>query len=153
VELIHVPTEAKGDCEETNDPYVQAILTTEDSSFDIVVVDGQARNACCKAAAERLRPGGLLVLDNSDRITYEPAHQFMALKGYSRLDFSGPVPGGSSWSCTSVFFKSLDGWLTSESRPPRWKSNIRDLQSGFPFSDWNPVSGATGEGVKKLVAD
>lgn len=41
--------------------------------FDLVVVDGRAREACLARAAEHLAPGGLVVLDNSRRARYRPA--------------------------------------------------------------------------------
>jgi hypothetical protein len=42
-------------------------------SFDLVVVDGRARNACFQRAVSRLRPGGVLVFDNVDRERYRDA--------------------------------------------------------------------------------
>lgn len=52
--------------------YVQAI-DAEDGEFDLIVVDGRARNACFDAALQRLTPGGLVVFDNVDRDRYREA--------------------------------------------------------------------------------
>jgi hypothetical protein len=41
--------------------------------FDLVVVDGRAREACLVAATGRLAPGGLIVFDNSMRRRYRRA--------------------------------------------------------------------------------
>jgi hypothetical protein len=41
--------------------------------FDLVVVDGRAREACLLAALDRLAPGGLVVFDNSRRRRYRRA--------------------------------------------------------------------------------
>lgn len=38
--------------------------------FDVVVVDGRARVACCRAAVPYLAPGGLLVFDDAQRPRY-----------------------------------------------------------------------------------
>lgn len=42
-------------------------------SFDLVVVDGRAREACLTRAADRLAPDGLVVVDNVDRARYRTA--------------------------------------------------------------------------------
>lgn len=41
--------------------------------FDLVVVDGRAREACMRAAIPHLAPGGIIVFDNSHRKRYEVA--------------------------------------------------------------------------------
>ena len=52
--------------------YVAAIDTV-DGDFDLVVVDGRAREACLRAAQRRLAPGGIVVFDNSRRRRYREA--------------------------------------------------------------------------------
>jgi hypothetical protein len=52
--------------------YVSA-LDDADGSFDLVVVDGRARDACFHRAVSRLAPGGVLVFDNVDRQRYRDA--------------------------------------------------------------------------------
>lgn len=52
--------------------YVEAIDTTE-GTYDLIVVDGRARNACFEHAVGRLSPGGILVFDNVDRERYRNA--------------------------------------------------------------------------------
>lgn len=42
-------------------------------TFDLVVVDGRAREACLDRAADRLAPEGLVVVDNVDRARYRTA--------------------------------------------------------------------------------
>ncbi|WP_210438348.1 class I SAM-dependent methyltransferase [Nocardioides xinjiangensis] len=41
--------------------------------FDVVVIDGRAREACLARAVDRLAPGGLVVFDNVDRRRYVAA--------------------------------------------------------------------------------
>ena len=48
-------------------------LDDSDGTFDLVVVDGRARNACFHRAVSRLAPGGVLVFDNVDRARYREA--------------------------------------------------------------------------------
>jgi predicted O-methyltransferase YrrM len=52
--------------------YVDA-MEDLDGCFDLVVVDGRARNACFHRAITRLAPGGVLVFDNVDRKRYRDA--------------------------------------------------------------------------------
>lgn len=52
--------------------YVAAIDSTE-GSFDVVVIDGRAREACLRAALPRLAPDGIIVFDNSRRLRYRKA--------------------------------------------------------------------------------
>ncbi|HCB03149.1 MAG TPA: SAM-dependent methyltransferase [Nocardioides bacterium] len=66
-------------------PYVAA-MDEADGTFDLVVVDGRARNACFHRAISRLAPGGVLVFDNVDRQRYRDALE------------SSPVPIEVEWT-------------------------------------------------------
>lgn len=52
--------------------YVDAIDRTT-GSFDVIVIDGRAREACLAKAVTRLAPGGVIVFDNVDRQRYREA--------------------------------------------------------------------------------
>lgn len=52
--------------------YVDAIDDAE-GNFDLIVVDGRAREACFAKALHRLNPGGMIVFDNVDRERYVKA--------------------------------------------------------------------------------
>jgi len=49
-----------------NSEYVQAINCMAENSLDFVLVDGRMRIFCVSVALEKIRPGGLLVLDNAE---------------------------------------------------------------------------------------
>jgi hypothetical protein len=51
--------------------YVRVIDRFPADSFDLVVVDGRSRPACLIHAIQRVKPGGLLLLDDADRTRYE----------------------------------------------------------------------------------
>lgn len=53
-------------------PYVAAIDAV-DGAFDVIVIDGRAREACLERAVDRLAPDGLIVFDNVDRQRYRRA--------------------------------------------------------------------------------
>ncbi len=50
-----------------------ATIDTVPGEFDLVVIDGRAREACLRRAVPRLAPGGLIVFDNSRRRRYRAA--------------------------------------------------------------------------------
>lgn len=52
--------------------YVAAIDEVT-GTFDVVVIDGRAREACLARAVERLSPEGIIVFDNADRRRYGEA--------------------------------------------------------------------------------
>ena len=69
--------------------YVTAIDEFEDSFFDVVLVDGRARAACIKRAIPKIKPGGLLVVDDAGRDAYQHA---LKLPDWHRSDAFGPIP-------------------------------------------------------------
>lgn len=48
-------------------PYADTILTFADNHFDFILVDGMARASCVRNALAKLKPGGLLIIDNANR--------------------------------------------------------------------------------------
>lgn len=70
--------------------YVKKIDKFPDNYFDIVFVDGRARLACIIHAIRKIKKGGFLILDNSERELYESAMN--KLKKYKRIDFFGHGP-------------------------------------------------------------
>jgi len=70
--------------------YVRYVDRNPDNSLDIVSVDGRARPACVKHAASKIRPGGYLVLDDSQRKGYRIALEL--LKGWEEKRFRGLAP-------------------------------------------------------------
>lgn len=65
VEYHLLSTDAK-DNEGANSPYVSVIDTFEDVSLDFCLVDGSHREFCALKVLEKIRPGGLLVIDNAN---------------------------------------------------------------------------------------
>ena len=54
--------------------YSREIDTVPDMSLDFLVVDGHFRIECLLRGLSKVRPGGVLVLDNSDLPEFEPFH-------------------------------------------------------------------------------
>jgi hypothetical protein len=70
--------------------YVRAIDRFADKSFDLVAIDGRSRAACLVHAAPKVRPGGFLYLDDSERPEYALA--LSAFCRWERVELGGLRP-------------------------------------------------------------
>lgn len=72
--------------------------------FSVIIVDGyiKTRVACCEKALKHLKPGGFIILDNSDRCLKSAATLRNA--GLIQSDFTGFAPLSAHAQTTSVFF-------------------------------------------------
>jgi hypothetical protein len=50
--------------------YVTSIDKYPDNFYDIILIDGRSRPSCIKHAASKVKKGGLLIIDNSERLYY-----------------------------------------------------------------------------------
>lgn len=80
--------------------YVEYIDAYPDEHFDIIMVDGRRRSDCLRHAMPKLKRGGALVLDNSERAEYQKAVNEI---DWSRMDWD------SGYS---------EGWVTAVWRKP-----------------------------------
>ncbi|MDB5135186.1 MAG: hypothetical protein JWP37_1789 [Mucilaginibacter sp.] len=76
-----------------------------EEKFDIIIVDGRDRVACCKQSINALSPNGVVVLDDSERIEYKQGVDFLIMNGFKHLSFSGISPGLFYRKSTSVFYR------------------------------------------------
>ena len=83
--------------------YVQVAETFADGSLDVVLVDGRSREACLQAAASKLKPGGILMLDDSYRGRYNAAMR--QLDNWPRKEFGGVRPYSISPSRTTFWVR------------------------------------------------
>ena len=58
--------------------YAEAIDVYGDEFFDLVSVDGRARPGCMKHAVRHVRPGGCLLLHDSERAEYDAGKAYLA---------------------------------------------------------------------------
>lgn len=87
-----------------DDTYIRA-LEPYPACFDVVVLDGIFRNECVPHIEQGLKPGGIIVFDNTDRPRNEPAAKELEDRGFKRIDFVGPVPGSVHMDATSIFYR------------------------------------------------
>ncbi|MBX2962588.1 MAG: class I SAM-dependent methyltransferase [Cyclobacteriaceae bacterium] len=58
--------------------YYSFIDQYPDDYFDFVIVDGRARVECALHALPKLKQGGILILDNAERLRYRSIHENLA---------------------------------------------------------------------------
>ena len=75
--------------------------------FHIIIVDGRDRVLCVQSSLPKLKSGGWLILDNSERPEYGAAIDMMA--GWNRIDFRQMRPDKYNFTypdwTTSIFIK------------------------------------------------
>lgn len=71
--------------------YISTIDIYPDAFFDVVVVDGRARPGCMGHALPKIKPGGYLILDNSERALYKMGKDLLAdWKNVLTINGAGP---------------------------------------------------------------
>jgi hypothetical protein len=89
--------------------YVKVIDIFPDRLFDIILVDGRARAGCIKHAVTKLKKGGYLIVDNSERKEYFRGNDFLFNPlQWSSCAFIGAIPFAFEFSQTSFFKKNTD---------------------------------------------
>lgn len=86
--------------------YVRSIDGFPDDFFDVIVIDGRARASCLKHAVPKVKPGGYIVLDDSDRERYQAAICVLPAN-FKQRDFIGPRLHERMFTHTSVWQRCL----------------------------------------------
>lgn len=87
--------------------YVKSIDKFKDNNFDLVLVDGRSRPSCIMHAIPKIKPGGLLVLDNSERPYYLSITKKLIEKKFTlKINRLGLVPNLTHFSETSIWMKN-----------------------------------------------
>lgn len=90
--------------EETEKSYVQPILAIESGYLDYCLVDGIFRDECILRAIDKLKSGGILIVDNVDN--YFPKNKVSISMRYKRDNFSKTV----SVIKMKKIYSILSGW-------------------------------------------
>lgn len=83
--------------------YVKAIMKYPDNYFDLVVVDGRERSACLLASLPTVKPGGLVMLDDSQRERYRPAKDVVNKLGWLPTPFPYGFNETTVWKNPPLF--------------------------------------------------
>ena len=88
--------------------YFNAIFESSEAC-DVIVIDGKCRADCAAAAIRKLAPGGMIILDDSDRVNtsqeYVRAVGELRSANLLQVDFYGFCPMNVYTKTTSVFFR------------------------------------------------
>lgn len=87
--------------------YEKAILE-EDEKQDVIIIDGKRRFECALMSVQKLQKGGIIILDDSDRVNtsleYQKAIDVLKKADLLQVDFYGFCPMNNYTKATSVFF-------------------------------------------------
>ena len=101
-------------CDEAERKYVGVIEALENSSVELVLNDGKCRDQVSLVATQKLRSGGLLVIDNAER--------------YLANEFDVPGSQGPTYDTTSEswrdFARIVEGWRRIWSSNGVWTTLI-----------------------------
>lgn len=75
--------------------YSEFVLNFDDDYFDFILIDGRARKSCALNSFSKLKPGGLLVLDNSERVRYHKVHD--CLKDWHSIETTTGLTNTTIW--------------------------------------------------------
>lgn len=81
--------------------YVSSIDQFPNEFFDFVAIDGRARPSCMDHAWHKVKSGGYLMLDNSERFHYQRAKDL--LSNWETYVFYGPGPYNSYFWETTIW--------------------------------------------------
>jgi hypothetical protein len=85
------------------DEYVAQVADLPDDSLDLAIIDGRARVECGIRAAAKVRPDGMLLLDDSNRPRYAPLRE--ALQAWPSVDLRGLKIGSATVFQSTVWTK------------------------------------------------
>jgi hypothetical protein len=83
--------------------YCQSIRDYHDNYFDFISIDGRARTSCFAEAIDKLKHGGIMMLDDSQRTRYREC--FLQTKKWQKINFFGFGPFASELWQTTIFIK------------------------------------------------
>ena len=74
-----------------NSPYVNAILETKEL-YDCIIIDGLHYNACAKMALSRIKPNGIIIVNNCHRLTIgiDSSYIFELYKDFKHFSYYDP---------------------------------------------------------------
>lgn len=88
--------------------YARTIHQYPEQYFDLIVVDGRARPSCIRQSLPHLKPGGLLVVDNTERPYYLTDFYAQHASGYDLVfERRFPISYTPDFTQTTVFKKRI----------------------------------------------
>jgi len=85
VTLIFIDREKGFEEEQQNSKYAKALDNFADNSLDFVLVDGIFRSSCAYKAIDKVRPGGIIIVDNVERYIVMETFSPEAIKNHNEM--------------------------------------------------------------------
>ena len=98
--------------------------------FDVIIVDGIERRACCVEAVKKLQPGGLIILDNSD--WHHRCAALLRTAALLEVDLSGFGPINEyTWTTSFFFHREFAFPMQHERQPIHGIGGLPHLEEGI----------------------
>lgn len=100
--------EAPSNCTIINkaiEPFLDFASAIPEQSFHLIVVDGRQREKCLDIALKRIKPEGIIILDDAERERYAAGKMRLLQAGFKELGFWGLRHHSVQKTCTSVFYR------------------------------------------------
>jgi hypothetical protein len=117
LDLISVESDQTGTVRSVGEPserryfdaYLDVMSAQPDETFDLVAVDGRCRCEAGIISMPKIKPGGMLLLDDSQRPRYRPLHEHLSANGWAAEHLVGLKAGRAGWVPvqTSVWAKPV----------------------------------------------
>ena len=114
--------------------------------YDVIVIDGKRRAECAACAIKALAKGGMIILDDSDRVNtsleYQGAVKNLREANLLQVDFYGFCPMNNYTKATSIFFsRDFDFESRFTVQPINglgniWSMSRRERKQFFKKQEW-----------------
>ena len=119
---------------------------SDGEKYDVIVIDGKRRAECAATAVKALADGGMIILDDSDRVNtsleYVNAIKILRAANLLQVDFYGFCPMNNYTKATSIFFardfdfdslytiQPINGWGNI------WSMSRKERKQFFKKQEW-----------------
>jgi predicted O-methyltransferase YrrM len=76
----------------------------QNKKFDFIIIDSLKRFKCAQNSIPALKPGGCVILDDSERENYKKIFNFFSENNFKQQDFVGIEPGKLRVKNSTIFF-------------------------------------------------
>lgn len=125
--------------------YEDTILA-DGEKYDVIVIDGKRRAECADNAVKALASGGMIILDDSDRVNtsleYVNAIKILRTAGLLQVDFYGFCPMNNYTKATSIFFSRNFDFTSQYTVQPInglgniWSMSRKERKQFFRKQEW-----------------
>ena len=125
--------------------YEDTILA-DGEKYDVIIIDGKRRAECAANAVKALATGGMIILDDSDRVNtsleYVNAIKILRTAGLLQIDFYGFCPMNNYTKATSLFFSRDFDFVSLYTVQPInglgniWSMSRKERKQFFRKQEW-----------------